>query len=104
MQIVFYKPIIQTSWKSYVPANRVQVREDKTEEVAVVPCDNSVTWSYDHESHLFTFKETGTCLTLRRLDNAQDEVGLAECDPDSELQQWYITHFNPGGMAYKDLA
>ena len=76
MQIVFYKPIIQTSWKSYVPefmsANRVQVREDKTEEVAVVPCDNSVTWSYNHETHLFTFKETGTCLTLRRLDNAQD--------------------------------
>ena len=70
----------------------------------MVPCDNSVTWSYNHETHLFTFKETGTCLTLRRLDNAQDEVGLAECDPHSELQQWYITHYNPGGMAYRDLA
>jgi len=81
-----------------------QVGEKRREEVAVVPCDNSVTWSYNHESHLFTYKETGTCLTLIRQDSAQDEVGLAECDPDSELQQWYITHYNPGGMAYRDLA
>ena len=80
------------------------MREDRSEEIAVLPCDDSVTWSYDHESHLFTYKETGTCLTLRRLHNAQDGLGLAECDPNSDLQHWYITHFNPGGMEYRDLA
>ena len=80
-----------------------QVRDDKTEEIAVLPCDSSVEWSYDAETHLFTYKETGTCLALRILAGGQDEVVLAECDPSSEMQQWYITHFNPGGMDYRDL-
>ena len=81
-----------------------QVRDDKTEEIAVLPCDSSVEWSYDAKTHLFTYKETGTCLALRILAGGQDEVVLAECDPSSEMQQWFITHFNPGGMDYRDLA
>ena len=84
-----------------------QVRDDKTEEIAVLPCDSSVEWSYDAETHLFTYKETDTCLALRILAGvvlAQHEVVLAECDPSSEMQQWFITHFNPGGMDYRDLA
>ena len=81
-----------------------QVRDDKTEEIAVLPCDSSVEWSYDAETQLFTYKETGTCLALRMLAGGQDEVVLAECDPSSEMQQWFITHFNPGGMDYRDLA
>ena len=80
------------------------MRDDKTEEIAVLPCDSSVEWSYDAETHLFMYKETGTCLALRILAGGQDEVVLAECDPSSELQQWFITHFNPGGMDYRDLA
>ena len=80
------------------------MRDDKTEEIVVLPCDSSVEWSYDAETHLFTYKETGTCLALRILAGGQDEVVLAECDPSSELQQWFITHFNPGGMEYRDLA
>ena len=81
-----------------------QVRDDKTEEIAVLPCDSSVEWSYDAETHVFTYKETGTCLALRILAGGQDEVILAECDPSSEMQQWFITHYNPGGMEYRDLA
>ena len=80
------------------------MRDDKTEEIAVLPCVSSVEWSYDAETHLFTYKETGTCLALRMLAGGQDEVVLAECDPSSEMQQWFITHFNPGGMDYRDLA
>ena len=80
------------------------MRDDKTEEIAVLPCEASVEWSYDAETHLFTYKETGTCLALRILAGGQDEVVLEECDPTSEMQQWFITHFNPGGMEYRDLA
>jgi polypeptide N-acetylgalactosaminyltransferase len=73
------------------------------EQVAVVPCEETVRWDYEPDTKLLTYRETGGCLELRPVDG-RDVLALGACDAGSALQQWHFTHYNPGGMHYRDLA
>jgi len=80
-----------------------QVGPDSSEEVAVMPCEEQVTWTYDSSSHQFIYSQTSTCLTLQVREGREDTLGLEGCR-EGEEQQWFITHYNPGGMEHRDLA
>lgn len=74
------------------------------EQVAVLPCEPHARWTYDSASLLLTYQETGTCLAIKRLQGAPDTLVLETCDQGERLQHWHVTHYNPGGLEYADLA
>ena len=51
----------------------------------------------------YMMEESFLCQHVEVREGREDTLGLEGCR-EGEEQQWFITHYNPGGMEHRDLA